>query len=252
MGFYEQFADHYAQVTGQHDRQPKVSDFLGRLLRRHPAERALDVACGTGLFAIELARRGVSTVGADLSSAMIAQARAAAREADVGTDWLVAPMQELGDRLAGPFDLLLCMGNSLPHLLEEADLAAALSGFADLLAPGGLAVVHLLNYDRILTGRQRLVGINRDDAGREYVRFYDFLDNGRVRFNLLSIDWSGGGEATHELIGTELRPYTQSELTDALQAAGFDAVEPTAGLSLEPYNPLASGSLTLLAWKRHT
>ena len=43
-------------------------------------------------------------------------------------------MQNLPASLAGPFDALLCMGNSLPHLLTDEDLTAALSGFRRRLA----------------------------------------------------------------------------------------------------------------------
>src|SRR5215471_389476 len=55
-------------------------DFLLRSLRVSPRSRILDVACGYGRHAAELSRRGFRVVGADLSRAMLAEARQRFRE----------------------------------------------------------------------------------------------------------------------------------------------------------------------------
>ena len=44
------------------------------LLEPNPAEVFLDVGCGTGVFALKLARRGVGVTGIDISEAMLAVA----------------------------------------------------------------------------------------------------------------------------------------------------------------------------------
>ena len=185
MDFYDDIAGQYDDITGSGDRTPRVESFLRELKSRYPIASALDVACGTGLYAIQLARMGARTTGADLSAGMLDQARRRAQAAGVPVDWIAAPMQELAERLHERFDAVLCMGNSIPHLQTQADLDAAISGFVRLLNPGGIVVIQLLNYVRVLAGRERIVGINRH-ADREYVRFYDFL-HGQVRFNILEI-----------------------------------------------------------------
>jgi ubiquinone/menaquinone biosynthesis C-methylase UbiE len=61
---------------------------LGRLEQVHqdiasrlePGDRALDLGCGTGTLAAELARRGVRVVGVDISAPMLAQAAQRVRE----------------------------------------------------------------------------------------------------------------------------------------------------------------------------
>ena len=62
----------------------------------------------------------------------------------------------------------------------------------------------VLNYARVLARGERIVGVNRA-AGREYVRFYDFLP-GRVQFNILQIAWHGD-RCEHRLSSTMLRPF---------------------------------------------
>ena len=57
--------------------------------------RVLDAACGTGMHAIELARRGYQVSGADLSAGMIARAVENAREAGVEVDFRAAGFGEL-------------------------------------------------------------------------------------------------------------------------------------------------------------
>jgi SAM-dependent methyltransferase len=94
---------------------------------------ALDVGCGDGLLACRLAERCAEVTGIDRDPRMIALARA--REHDrtrfVEADFLTYPFE------AASFDFV-CANTSLHHM----DFAAALTGMARLLRPGGrLAVI---------------------------------------------------------------------------------------------------------------
>ena len=246
MDFYDEIASEYDAITGAAGRAARAEAFLRELVSRFHVESALDAACGTGLYAIALAKMGVKTLGADISAAMIDQARQNAAQAGVQVDWLCEPMQKLSYKVRERFDAVLCMGNSIPHLLTDADLRAALSGFVELLRPGGVVVVQLLNYERVLAQNERIVGINRG-GGKEYVRFYDFLP-GRVRFNILEIDWSAG-QCAHRLHGTELRPYTADDLAKGLMRQGCSSVDYHSGLSFEAFDPRTDQTVTLIGAK---
>lgn len=281
MGFYDDFADDYDAVTDRQGSAAGVEAFCEALRQRVETGRVLDVACGTGRFAFPLARRGSAVAGVDVSVGLLDQARARARAEALEVTFAEAPMQRLGEAVPGPFDVVLCMGNSIPHLLDEGDLQAALGGFAERLGPGGAVAVHLLNYGPILARRERVVGVTEQD-GSQYVRFYDFLDShrmtgemrgtreypppapdgrspvtrsesqshfrgsGLLRFNLLELHWREG-ECRHRLVGTELRPWLVEELAGAMRQAGLGRVEVFGGLDFRAFQPEHSDVALLLA-----
>jgi glycine/sarcosine N-methyltransferase len=248
MDFYDDIADSYGQLTGASDRQGPAGRFARELTRRFDIASAVDAACGTGLFAIELARCGVEVVGSDISPGMLKSAPSNAASATVDANlcsWVQAPMQELSQRISGARDAVVCMGNSTPHLLTDDDLNRTFAGFATLLTPRGVLAIHLLNYSRVLSQGERIVGVNRSGS-KEFVRFYDF-DNDFLDFNILEIHWDDEGRSSHKLHSTRLRAYLHTELTDALAAAGFGTIETYGDLQFNPFNPETSDTLLLIA-----
>lgn len=83
-----------------------VTEWLCRDVTR--GDRVLDVACGTGLPAIELARRGGSVVATDVSPEMVAACGRIAARAGVALDLRVMDAQDLGALADAAFDLATC------------------------------------------------------------------------------------------------------------------------------------------------
>jgi len=244
MTFYDELAAEYDDITRGRHRSTGAREFIAECMRRYTVRSAVDVACGTGLYALALAEQGVDTIGADLSMEMLRRAAVRADEANLSIKWIQTSMQELTAHLETAQDAVLCMGNSLAHLLDDEDLDATLSAFHASLTAEGLLVMHLLNYDRILTERERIVGITRT-GDREYLRFYDFFDN-RVRFNVLRIQWKDG-QCRHLLHSTILRPYRWHELRDSLARHGFTDVAAHGDLEFGPFSSDSSDSLLITA-----
>jgi len=251
MDFYDALADDYEALTAESDRRPAAGRFVQELTGRFHIESAVDAACGTGLYALELAKLGVRVVAADISSGMLKSAARSAVAGGIGDEvctWVRAPMQELSSRVSGDKDAVVCMGNSIPHLLNDVDLKSTVEGFAALLKPFGVAVIHLLNYARVLAARERIVGVTRSGP-KQYVRFYDFRDE-LIDFNVLDIEWRDGGRCSHKLITTPLRPYQSGDLIDALAAGGFENIRAFGDLQFNEFDAEASDTLLLAATKK--
>ena len=96
----------------------------------------LDCACGTGWHAIALAQRGYRVAGSDISAAMIARARENAAREGVTIPFAVAGFQELRAMFRERFDAVLCLGNSLPHVLTDDAALESLANMRDRLRAG--------------------------------------------------------------------------------------------------------------------
>ncbi|WP_120003271.1 class I SAM-dependent methyltransferase [Nesterenkonia muleiensis] len=111
-------------------------DFYCDLVVRLGAERVLDIGCGTGVFAVELARRGIQVTGADPAAAMIDVARHRVQEAGVGH--AVSLIQgTAGEVPASSFSAAIMMGHVAQYFLSRADWDQALAETFAALAPGG-------------------------------------------------------------------------------------------------------------------
>jgi SAM-dependent methyltransferase len=73
-------------------------DFVERRLREHDltSGKVLDLGCGTGLHAIEFARRGWSVAGIDLSEDMIVKAKSRAAQAELTIPFRQGDACEMG------------------------------------------------------------------------------------------------------------------------------------------------------------
>ena len=221
---YDDFSADYDRFVDWPGRLAAEIPFIEGQLQAVGARRVLDIACGTGMHALELARRGYEVLGADLSAGMIDRAQANAAAASEAVQFKVAGFGELSAQVGTGFDAVLCLGNSLPHLLTPADLVAGLADFAACLRPGGLLLIQNRNFDAVLSRGERWMDPQAHREEEEewlFMRFYDFEPDGTLTFNMVTLrreeDWQWSQRAT----STRLRPWVQEELATALGVAGF-------------------------------
>ena len=244
--FYNELSSDYDEMTRFHPRLEKEEANLRRWVERFHIRTVLDAACGTGLHAIVFARLGLRVTAADLSSKMLEKARENARQQNVQIRWVKAALQTLSHHIQEQFQAIFCLGNSLPHLLTPQDLQNSLQSFYELLRPGGILVLQLLNYDKILKKKERIIGVRRQ-GDREFIRFYDFLEE-TLRFNILTIRWKNNTPELN-LSSTILYPYRRKVLESALHLAGLGDLQFYGDMQFTPFDENKSPNLVLVATK---
>ncbi len=257
---YDAFSEDYDRFVNWPGRLAFELPFIEQKLQEVGARRVLDAATGTGQHVIALAQRGYQAEGADLSEGMIEVARRNAAQAGVQAVFYVAGFGELdgilrlrSERLGSegpPYDAVLCLGNSLPHLLSREALIAALADFAAVLRPGGLLLVQNRNFDAVLAEQGRWMEPQSAQEGERewlFVRFYDFRADGLIDFNILTLARQGGGAWAQRRSQTQLYPLRQSELEQALVAAGFTQATSYGGLNGAPFEARQSPNLVVTA-----
>ena len=114
-------------------------------LARREGGPVLELGCGTGRVTMPVARTGVPVVGVDRSPAMLAYARQRARRVRVADrPGLVQADIRALPFAARTFEAVMAPYGILQSLTREADLAAALSEAARVVARGGTFGVDLV------------------------------------------------------------------------------------------------------------
>lgn len=129
-------------------------------------QRILDVGCGTGYFARELARRGASVTGIDISPGMIAYARQEEIVEPLGVRYEVLDAADLANSGLGVFD----MATSCVALQDMPAVPEVLRGVRSALRSGTRFVISITHpctdtpyraWDRDAGGAKRALCINR-------------------------------------------------------------------------------------------
>ncbi len=94
-------------------------DFILEELKLGPGSKILDMGCGTGRHAIELAKRGYQVTGVDISSGMIAEGKKNAAEAGVKINWIQSDAVKFTS--SEEFDAALCLCEGAFCLLDMDD-----------------------------------------------------------------------------------------------------------------------------------
>ncbi len=140
---WEHVADWYDKLVGDEGsdyHRHVVLPAAMRMLAPQPGERLMDLCCGQGVFARQVAQLPVAeVVGVDASPALIAAARQ--RGGGERVRYVVADARNLGEIADGRFDGAACL--MAVHDLD--DIAAAFRGMAAALRAGGRAVVILMH-----------------------------------------------------------------------------------------------------------
>lgn len=217
------------------ERAASASEEVDRLLDLvgvRPPGTVLDLGCGIGRHAAELARRGFDVTGVDRTAEFLDEARRTASSEGLEIELVREDMRDF--RRPGAFDLAVNLLTSFGYFEDPADDARVVRNLRASLKEGGAAVVDLMGKEvlaRIFQPRDW-----READGdlwlyeRRVTRDWGWIENRWIRI------WDG--ERTEFELAHRL--YSATELARLLEDCGFAEVEVFGDLSGSPYDHEAS------------
>lgn len=168
---------------------------LDALLAPRKVQTVLDASCGTGTQAIGLAQQGYLVTACDASAEMVEEAarRAATAGVESRIRFVVHDMATLDQSLSGPYDAVISLGNSFPHL-GPGRRERALLALSALLAEGGVLLIGMRNWDKILAERPQFVPRRVSKVnGHRLVMFdvWDYLGDDEIIFTTFFVRFDG-------------------------------------------------------------
>jgi SAM-dependent methyltransferase len=203
----------------------------------------LDVGCGLGLQAVELASRGYLVVGLDLSLPMLSRAADEAQDREIKMNFLHGDMREMS--FDGAFDAVLCLGTTFGYFDDDAN-RQVLERMKRALKPQGLLLLDVVNRDFVVQGQPNALWFEGDGClcmeetqfnyitSRLHVKRTVIVEDGRQRENEYAV-----------------RLYPLHEVGQLMHQMGFRVAE-VSGMEATPgvYFGATSPRLIILAERR--
>jgi len=200
-----------------------LDDIIAAALGEGP-RTILDAACGIGTQALGLALCGHEVCGTDVSAPAIARATEEAARLGVALETQVADMRHLTSVLDDRFEVVAVLDNAFAHFLDQAELLAAVRELCAMVAPGGLLMASIRDYDRLIKERPGSTPplVFEEAGGRRIVfQIWDWREGDRYDLTQYLVRHRADGLET-VAFGTPLRAVTRAALSAALCDAGLE------------------------------
>ena len=224
--FSEDYIKTMDQLSPEHLRLEV--DFIEESLGVEKQAVVLDLACGRGEHALELAARGYSVLGLDLSTVALNVAHAGAARMPPLRDitkpsFMKADMRELD--FEENFDGAYCWSTSFGYFDDETNLGV-LKKLHRALRQGGMLLIDVANRDFVAPRSPGLVWFEGDGCVCMDDMYVDFLTS-RLRVKRTAMFEDGHSRE----LEYSIRLYSLSELGRMLHEVGFRVVEVTGHLA---------------------
>lgn len=197
----------------------KEVDFIENALGVAKGGVLLDLACGGGYHAVEMASRGYGVVGYDLSLTQLALAADTAQERNQKINFLQGDMREMA--FEEMFDGVFCWNTSFGYFEEEKNFLVAQRIFK-ALRPGGMLLLDVANRDWVVAQQPSSVWYEGDACVCMDEMRVDFITSRLKVKRTVMLDDGRTLECNYSL-----RLYGLHELGKLLHNAGFRVSEVT-------------------------
>ncbi len=192
-------------------------DFTESLIGKKSAS-ILDVGCATGDLSVALAKRGHNVLGIDLNQKMIEIAKKRPEAHRENLRFLTMDMMDI-DGL-GCFDIVLCFGNTLPHLPSLEEVRAFFKKVYNALKENSPFVLQVLNYNKVFQeGKKDFPVVDKEEFA--FNRKCSSISSDSLIFNISVIDKNTGQRYTEK---TRLFPIVYDDIVETLKNVGFAEV----------------------------
>lgn len=215
-------ARHYTWMRG--DFGSRTSEYRGFFERAGISSRlggkALDLGAGSGFQSAALADLGFEVLAVDSSEALLEELRARVGEREVSP-----VLGDLRDPRTyadeGPFEVAVCMGDTLPHLQSQEEVEALFGVVRGALDDGGTLILEFRDYTAELKGADRAIPV-RMDEGRIMATFLEY-EAEHVNVHDMIFERAADGWAMRKSAYAKLRLDTEVVL-GLLESDGFRVV----------------------------
>ena len=162
MTVFDKFAAAFPLVSKEDERWAKEGRLITDLARTAGERkgRVLDLACGSGFHARHLAMDGFAVTGVDLSAAAIGTGRSLP-----GGEKVAWAEGDVTQPVAGHYDLVLLVGNTVSLFEEQVQVENAIGTAARALVPRGVLLLHVIDFDYLRAHPVAIVREGQADGG---------------------------------------------------------------------------------------
>lgn len=177
----------------------------------------LDLACGPGRHAIELAKKGCRVTGVDRSPFLLSKAKERALAAKMEVEWIEEDMRTF--ERADTFDLAINMFTAFGYFDDESDNLLVLKRLYSSLAAGGRLVIDVTSKEWLARNFEATSSSKTEDGFLVINRREIIDDWTRIRNQWILVkDTEVKSFEFHHMI------YSGQELRDRLDSVGFQRV----------------------------
>ncbi len=182
---YERLASYYDRLMDYIDYDIWVEDIELLVKPFKPANKWLDISCGTGSMAIRLAKLGLNMTAVDLSPDMINIAKEKAKLEKVEINFAVGDM--INYHPEQTYDVIINLHDGLNYLLDIADIQSFMNNTYSLLNPGGILLFDVATPLLCQTHFRGYREIFHDEEGG-YERYTNYDPNSRLAESVFTLD----------------------------------------------------------------
>lgn len=183
----------------------------------------LDVACGTGVVTVELAKKGYEMTGVDLSQDMLGHARERAKKHGVNVRLLRDDMRTF--TVPQQFPCVISTHDVLDHLFEDKELDQAFQRIAATLLPDGLFMFDMNCWEGIRHLNGRTIFVENSERSGAY---HLIAEDGTLETNI--VGFLRVEDNLYERFSETLfqRCYSNEEIETRLSEVGLELLERVA------------------------